>query len=195
MLDPMLDLRDLAPEGPRLIRRREFEKLAHTDFFDEDERVELLRGIVVVTPRPVPPHESAIHRLNRLLVLAVGERGWVRVNAAWAADEYSEPVPDLSVVPPGDYETDYPGTAWLHVEVSHSSLRKDRLVKAPLYAECGVPEYWIVNLVERVIEVYTEPEKGRYTKTARYAPGEGIRLVVLSDVEIPVDEVLAPVKP
>lgn len=192
MLDSMLDFGDLAPEGPRLISRRDFEKLGQTDFFSDDERVELLRGVVVrlSPPAAAPPHEAAIQRLTRLLVLAIGTRAWVRVNSSWAADDWSEPQPDLSVIPPGDYETEFPSTAWLLVEVSLSSLRKDRKIKAPLYAECGVPEYWIVNVVDREIEVYTEPENGRYAKVERFARGSKIRLVQLSDIEIAVEDVV-----
>lgn len=192
MLSPMLDLQELAPEVPRLISRKEFEMLGQTDLFSDDERVELLRGVVVrlSPPVPAPPHEAAIHRLTRLLVLAIGTRAWVRVNSSWAADDWSEPQPDLSVVPPGDYEKEFPSTSWLTIEVSISSLRKDRNIKGPIYAECGVPEYWIVNLVDRVIEVRTEPRGGQYQKLERFEKGSRIRLLQLPDVELSVDDVL-----
>jgi Uma2 family endonuclease len=192
MISSMLDLQDLAPEGPRLISRKEFRLLAQTDIFSDDERVELLRGVVVrlSPPGPGPRHEAPIHRMTRLLVFGVGTRGWVCVNSSWAADDWSEPQPDLSVVPPGDYEADFPTEAWLLVEVSVSSLRKDRKIKAPLYAECGVPEYWIVNVVDREIEVRTEPKDGQYQRMTRFKKGERIRLQKLPDVEIAVDDVL-----
>lgn len=142
------------------------------------------------SPAPTPPHEAAIQRLTRLLVLAIGTRAWVRVSSSWAADDWSEPQPDLSVIPPGDYEREFPSEAWLLVEVSISSLRKDRKIKGPLYAECRVPEYWIVNVVDREIEVHTDPENGRYQKVERFAKGAKIRLVTLPDIEVAVDDVL-----
>jgi len=74
--------------------------------------------------------------------------------------------------------------------VSLSSLRKDRKIKAPLYAECGVPEYWIVNAVDREIEVYTEPRNGRYARVETFGRGSTIRLVELSDVEVAVEDVV-----
>jgi len=192
MLASMLDLQDLAPETPRLVSRKDFEMLGQTDFFSDDEHVELLRGVVVrlSPPAPAPPHAAAIQRLTRLLVLAIGKRAWVRVSSSWAADDWSEPQPDLSVIPLGDYEKEFPSEAWLLIEVSISSLRKDRKIKGAIYAECRVPEYWIVNLVDGEIEVHTEPKDGRYQKIERFRKGSKIRLVKLPDIEVPVDEVL-----
>jgi len=141
-------------------------------------------------PAPAPSHEAAIHRLTRLLVVAIGTRAWVRVNSSWAADDWSEPQPDLSVVPPGDYEEVFPSKSWLLIEVSISSLRKDRNIKGPIYAECGVPEYWVVNLKDGQIEVHTDPKDGRYQKIERFKKGTKIRLVQLPDVELSVDDIL-----
>ena len=185
----MLDLHELAPELPRLLKRWEFERMLEMGFF-EDERVELLRGVVVRMTPPSPPHDATLQRLTRIFVHAVGERGWVRVGSAWAANEDSEPLPDLSVVPPGDYDAEHPTNAWLIVEVARSSLRKDRSIKRALYAECGVAEYWIVNLVDGVIEVHTGPGTVGYAKQTTFRRGERIRLGTLPDVVIDVDAVL-----
>ena len=134
----MLDLHELAPELPRLLKRWEFERMLEMGFF-EDERVELLRGVVVRMTPPSPPHDATLQRLTRIFVHAVGERGWVRVGSAWAANEDSEPSPDLSVVPPGDYDAEHPTNAWLIVEVARSSLRKDRRSNAPSTPNVGSP--------------------------------------------------------
>src|SRR5262249_29993855 len=106
------------------------------------------------------------------------------------AGEYSQTIPDLALVPDGSYEADFPDKAWLLVEVALTSLGKDRKIKAPLYAECSVPEYWIVDLEGKCIEVYTEPKDGAYTSVVRRPVGERIRLVMLRDVEVPVEDVL-----
>jgi Uma2 family endonuclease len=189
MLWSMLDPQELAPESPRLLKRWEFERMLEMGFF-EDERVELLRGVVVRMTPTSPPHDATLQRLTRIFVQAVGERGWVRVGSAWAANEDSEPLPDLCVVPPGEYDADHPTNAWLIVEVARSSLRKDRSIKRALYAECGVAEYWIVNLVDGVIEVNTEPADRGYGKQTTYRRGERIRLVKLPDIVVEVDAIL-----
>jgi Uma2 family endonuclease len=195
ILDAVLDPKELAPEAPRLITRLEFERLGQTDFFGDDERVELIRGVLVTPPMPHPRHEAVIVRLNRLLILALGKRAWVQVNAAYAADDYSQVLPDLAVIPDGDYETERPASALLVVEVALSSLRKDQRVKAPLYAENGVPEYWIVNVDERLLEVHTLPRDGRYTNVATMAIGQTVRLVKFPDVAIDVADVFTVATP
>jgi Uma2 family endonuclease len=111
------------------------------------------------------------------------------VGSAYAASDDSEPLPDLSVVPPGNYDAAHPRTIWLVIEVSRSSLRKDRRIKAELYAECAVPEYWIVDLVHGAIEVRTAPRDGTYETVQTYRRGERIRTTRL-DIEIAVDDVL-----
>lgn len=186
----VLDLDSLAPEQLRPIRRSEFEQMCELGMFD-DERVELLRGVVVRMSPTSPPHDASIQRLNRLFVRAVGDRGWVRVGGAYAASEDSEPLPDLAVVPPGDYDAAHPRETWLVIEVSWSSLRKDRRIKADIYAESGVPEYWIVDLVHGAIEVRTSPCDGTYETVRTYHRGERIRTERL-DIEIAVDAVLPP---
>jgi Uma2 family endonuclease len=188
----MLDFEELAPAKPRLLTRREFEKLAETDIFENDERVELLRGVLVTPPAPSPRHETVIQRLTRILVLALGERAWVRSNLGFAATDDSEPIPDLAVVPDDDYEREHPQTALLLVEVAVTSLRTDRRIKGPIYAEADVREYWIVDVDGRGIEVFTDSVNGEFTRSRRYVPGDVIRLVAFADLGVAVNDVLAP---
>jgi Uma2 family endonuclease len=114
----------------------------------------------------------------------------VRVQSAFAASDGSEPEPDLAVVPAGDYDDAHPSEAHLIIEVADSSLVKDRGIKAALYAESGVPEYWVVNLPDKLIEVHTDIIQGAYTRVASYRKGQIVRLQRFTDVEIPVDGVL-----
>jgi Uma2 family endonuclease len=185
----VLDPREIAPETVRPIRRSEYDHLVALGVL-ENEHVELLDGMIVqMTPRG-PAHITTIDRLTRLLVRAVGDRAWVRVQGSFAASDYSEPEPDLAVLPPGDYSEAHPGEAWLLVEVAESSIRKDRGLKARLYAQCGVPEYWVVNLVDRVIEVHTEPAGGSYGRTQVHQADSTIVLQRLPDVRVAVRDVL-----
>jgi Uma2 family endonuclease len=108
----------------------------------------------------------------------------------FAALELSEPEPDLAVVPLGNYTAVHPTKAYLVVEVAESSLATDRGKKLRLYAACGVPEYWIVNLAERCIEIYTEISGDAYTRLEKYEHGQTVRPRAFSDVEVRVADVM-----
>jgi len=156
----------------------------------EDESVELLRGMLVAMSPSGAPHMEVIDRLTELLVLALNKRARVRVQGSFAAAEDSQPEPDLAVVPREDHSRAHPTTAHLLVEVSGSSLAKDRHIKAAIYAANGVPEYWIVNLVDDLIEVRTEPQGETYTRVTPYRRGESIRPTAFPDVALEVDAIL-----
>jgi Uma2 family endonuclease len=173
----------------RPLRRIEFDELVKAGLF-EDERVELLYGSLVRMSPTKPPHDGVIQRLTELFVLALYRRAAIRIQSSFAAGDISEPQPDVAVVPPGDYLDAHPTVAWLLIEVAESSRRKDRGTKAPLYAECGVPEYWVVDLSAGLIEVYGDIVQGEYTRVVPYAKGERIALSRFPDVVIDVAEVL-----
>jgi Uma2 family endonuclease len=183
MLDPAL----LAPEQVRPLRRAEYDRLVDLGYF-EDERLELLRGVLVEMSPQGAPHANAPAVLGTRLVRALGDRAHVRQHSPLALGEWSEPEPDIAVVAPGDYSREHPTSALLVVEAADSSLRKDRRIKAELYAEHGIPEYWIVNLVERIVEVHTLPAGGRYTSIATRGPGEALSPAAFPDISVPVSE-------
>jgi Uma2 family endonuclease len=156
----------------------------------EDERIELLRGVLVPMSPIGPRHSSTIDKLTRLLVVALLDRAIVRVQNPFAATDDSEPQPDICVVPLGDYEDFHPERAEILIEVAESSLRRDRGLKLGIYAENGVPEYWIVDVVGRVIEVHSEPSATRYGRMTRFERGQVIRPARFPDVELRVDEIV-----
>jgi Uma2 family endonuclease len=125
-----------------------------------------------------------------LLVPAVGKRAMVRVQMSYWASEDSEPEPDLAVVPPGPWHHEHPATAHLVVEVASSSLRKDRRVKAPLYAASRVTEYWILNVRERCVEVFRDSDGSTYRTKSIHGAGENLALIAFPDVTIAIAEVL-----
>lgn len=173
----------------RPLRRVEYDRMVALGMF-EDERIELLEGMLVAMSPIGPPHDATVQRLNRLLVLTFEGRAAVRCQSSFAALELSEPEPDFTVVELGDYDVDHPAAAHLIIEVAESSLAKDRGIKLRLYASCAVPEYWIVNLPERCIEVYTEPKPGAYVRCERYERGQSIRLRGFPDISLAVSDVL-----
>ncbi len=152
-------------DGPRLFTVDEFHRMCEAGVFDDDERVELLEGSIVVMSGQNPPHAGIIQRLTQWLILQLGGAYSVRCQLPVMLGGGSEPVPDLAVAPADGRETaTHPGTALLVIEVSDTTLRKDRGPKLALYARFGIPEYWIVNVKNSTVEVYRDPdpEAGRY---------------------------------
>jgi Uma2 family endonuclease len=180
---------DVPPQDLRPIRRVEYEELARAGSF-EDERVELLYGAIVRMSPTGPAHDGTIQRLTHFLLLALHPRAAIRIQSSFAASDRSEPQPDVAVVPPGDYLDAHPNVAWLIIEVADSSRRTDGGVKAHLYAECGVPEYWVVDLSSHLIEVRTEIVAGEYTRVVPCRKGDRIALMQFPDVTIDVGDVL-----
>lgn len=182
----VLDLEKIAPEGPRPIRRTEYERLVALGFF-EGEHLELLYGwLVKMTPQGAP-HASVVQKLNKLLLPALLGRAEVRIQSSFAASDMSEPEPDVAVVPPGEYKAEHPRVAWLLVEVAVSSKKRDREVKACLYAEAGVTEYWIVDVAAETVEVHRGPSDGRYSTLTTHRRGERLTVERFSDIVFDVD--------
>jgi Uma2 family endonuclease len=173
----------------RPLRRAEYDKLIELGAF-QNERIELLEGLLVPMSPIGPPHSSAVQKLTALFVRGVGNHAAIRIQNPFAALEVSEPEPDVAVVPPGDYDTAHPDEAYLIIEVAESSLAVDRAVKLRLYAQCGVPEYWIVNLVDRKIEVYTTPAGSNYEHMATYEPGQSLRPARFPELEVRVGDLM-----
>jgi Uma2 family endonuclease len=184
----MADL--VASERVRPLRRIEYERMVDEGFFQEDERIELLDGVIVEMTPQGTRHAVVIERLSHLLFAAVGGRARVRIQLPFAASEVSLPEPDVAVVQGGDYELAHPSQARLIVEVAESSLSKDRLVKARVYATAGVTEYWVIDIVAKTIEVCSDPVDGQYKQIRAARPGEVIRLLAFPDVEIAVSDVV-----
>jgi len=138
--------------------------------------------------------QIAIDKTADALRVAVAGRAAVRAQHSVHAGARSVPEPDIAVVPGrhDDYARARPRTALLVVEVSDSSLARDRLRKAPVYAAAGIPEYWIVNLRDDVVEVSRAPERGarRYTETRVARRGERLELVALPGTSLAVDDLL-----
>ena len=184
----MLSETELAPDRLRPLSRQEYDRLVELGAF-EDERVELLMGALVEMSPQGTPHSWAIDVLGERLVQRVVPRARVRVQLPFAASEVSEPEPDIAVVPRRSYAQEHPSEAFLIVEVTVSSSVKDRRVKAPIYARAGVPEYWVLDPIEHVLEVYTEPGPEGYERVQKLRAGDQLALQSFPDVTIRLDEV------
>jgi len=143
----------------RLWTREEYYKMAEAGVLRPGERVELIGGRIITMSPQNSPHFTAICLAEDGL-RAIFSTGYVvRVQGPQDLSPASQPEPDIAVVPGNvrDHAYAHPTTALLVVEVSESSLGFDRGEKASLYASADIPEYWIVNLLDRHLEVYRDP--------------------------------------
>jgi Uma2 family endonuclease len=178
-------------EPVRPLRRTEYEQLADAGAFENEERVELLDGVIYNMSPVGAVHARVTARLTKRLILALRDDLDVITQGSFAATPLSMPEPDIAVVA---VELTRPRRASLIVEVSETSLARDRY-KAQIYATARVPEYWIVDLPRRSVEVYTEPRAGRYAKLRLETIGAVLCPCSLPAVAITLDDGVLPAPP
>ena len=172
----------------------EYHRILEAGILGDDERVELLEGVIVVMTTQNPPQASAIQRLNKWLARQLDDSLALLPQLPVTLGNRSEPVPDLAVVKAQDITREsLPRTALLVIEVADTSLRKDRGFKAALYARFGIPEYWIVNVQESTVEVYRDPDSsaGRYRTLLTMGKDATLSPVSVPGVTISLSELFA----
>jgi Uma2 family endonuclease len=164
--------------GPRRHRITvdEYYRMAEVGLLAPDARVELIEGEIIDMAPIGLEHGWVVDQLTRLLVTAVGTKGYVRVQGAVRLSQSSQPQPDAVVLAPrSDYRTRHPTGAdtLLVVEVSDSTVRYDLKVKTPLYARHGVSEVWILDLPKHRLHVFGSLVGDAYTESRiDRAPGK-----------------------
>jgi Uma2 family endonuclease len=179
--------------------RLEYERLIDLGAFGPEDRLELIAGQLVVREPQGRPHSTGIRLVAGTLRAAFGPDWSIEAQLPVALDEDSEPESDVAVVAggPRDYLTSHPTRPALVVEIALSSLALDRGEKASIYARAGVGDYWIVNLVDNVLEVYREPQANpdaphgwRYGSTTTLRRGDAVAPLALPHWSIPVSDLL-----
>lgn len=183
----------MAAPSLRTWTREEYDRLADLGVFKADERLELVDGQIVRKMTHNPPHFQAFTRVSTWLGGIVGQGLYVRSMGPIALSDISEPEPDV-VVAIGTDETysdrhPEPSEVVLLVEISHSSIDRDRRIKLPLYAAAGIPEAWLLDIDSRKLEIYRDPFEGRFksvtilaeseTAATHFAPEASIRVSAL----------------
>jgi Uma2 family endonuclease len=171
----------------------DYHKLGEAGILTEDSRVELIDGELIEMAPIGGPHMAVVNRLNRLLVLAVGDLGVVSVQNPVRLPSHSEPQPDFAILKPRarDAALVVPGPedVLLLVEVADTTLAYDRGTKLGLYAKFGIAESWIVNLQSKSIEVYREPTPDGYMKRVEAQRGERVSPLAIPTMSVAVAEI------
>jgi Uma2 family endonuclease len=179
----------------------EYHEMLRAGILTENDPIELLDGWLVAKMTKNPPHRIATRRVRKALERVTPE-GWYVDSQEPITLSASEPEPDGAVIrgDSADYADRHPpgDAVALVVEVADATLEFDRTMKKAIYAQAGIPAYWIVNLIDRRVEVYSSPTGAadcpEYRDRSDYLSGEDVPLFV-EDVEvarIPVKEIFAP---
>jgi Uma2 family endonuclease len=172
----------------------EYYAMAEAGILTEKDRVELLDGEIVVTAPIGNRHAFCVDWLNRFWILALAERAIVRIQNPVRLNDSSEPEPDITLLVWKDdfYVSGHPGPqdVLLLIEVADSTVDFDRNQKLQLYARAGITEVWIVNLQDRRVETYSEPEGDQYGNIRHYGPGESVSPVSFPDIALEVERIV-----
>ena len=172
----------------------EFLRMEEAGILSDDCRYELIRGEVIEVSPPGSPHASRVKRLNRLFNTRLGESVIVSIQDPVVLDRYSAPLPDVaSLRPKKDFYNEahpQPEDVLLLVEVADSSLNWDRTVKAGLYAETRIAEYWLLDVRGDVLIVHADLRNGIYESISTRRRGETVIPRHLPAFEFTVDEIL-----
>ena len=194
-LSEMLGLPESEDDCIRKYTVAEYHVMGEKGILTPDERVELIDGEIVLMPPKSPPHASVVNRITQLLIRSIGaDEAMVWCQCPITFPGNTEPEPDVAIIQPrGDYyrsNLPTPEDVLLLIEVSQSTLRYDHTVKLPLYAIARIPEVWIVNLADNVVEVYRNPEGSSYQETATYGAGDTVSSEAFPRIVLPVAELL-----
>jgi Uma2 family endonuclease len=190
-----------AVPAPANVYRMDIDEFERVASFLKAERVELIDGFIVERDKMDPPHVFATDALRRQLDRLIPVGWFVREDKPIRVHATYEPLPDLAIVQGtfASYLKRHPNPAdvAIVIEVSDSTVEKDQTEKLVNYAKGGIACYWIVNLVDRRVEVYTGPRRGAYKKPRIFKPGQSVPVVIDGSElgRIAVADILSPEPP
>ena len=184
---------------PRLFSRDEYYLLDELEIFAPEERTELIYGRVIKRMSPMGrPHSIAVSKTAAALALAFGDGYAVEQQVSMQLASGLEPLPDVMVLlgTSDDYlDAPVASDVLLLVEVSNTTLRYDRNTKATMYAAEAIPDYWIVNLRARTLEVRRQPEGGEYVSLDVYGEGGAVAPLAAPESSVLVADLLPLARP
>lgn len=178
----------------RSLSVQDYHRMVEAGILAADERVELIEGQLYTMAAQGTAHSAAVTRIDRMLSRRLAGRALLRFQDPVQLSDFSEPEPDVAVVQldPLDYEDHHPTPReifWL-IEVADSTLRRDRDLKVPVYGRSGIAEYWILDVQERCLYVFRQPEHGGYGMEQKLYGQDTVIPLAFPDCAIAVGELL-----
>jgi Uma2 family endonuclease len=178
----------------RSLSVRDYHRMVEVGILAASERVELIEGQLYTMAAKGTAHSAAVTRIDRALSQRLSGRALLRFQDPVQLSDFSEPEPDIAIahIDPLDYEDHHPTPTeifWL-IEVADSTLRRDRDLKVPVYGRSGIQEYWILDVPERCLYVFREPEQDGYRWEQKLSEQDAIAPLTFPDCIILVGEFL-----
>jgi Uma2 family endonuclease len=178
----------------KLFTTTDYHRMIEAGVFTEDDRVELIDGEIIKMFAIGPRHAACVDRLAEFLRDKVRKLAIVRVQNPVQLNEYSEPEPDIALLKRrADFYAQghpLPADVLIAIEVSDTSVEKDRELKIPAYARAGIPEAWLVDLLNDRIEVHTQPEQGVYQEVRIVLRGHKVVSRAIPQLRLKADDIL-----
>jgi Uma2 family endonuclease len=182
-------------QARRLFTRLEYHRMAEVGILKPTDRVELIRGEIIEMSPIGRRHAAFVNNLTELLVTRLTGRATVSVQNPVVLADDTEPQPDLAILRrrPVPYKESEPATedVLLLIEVAESSLAYDRSTKLRLYAEAGIPEYWVVDTAAESVEVYRAPGVGGYQDAGRVTGAMTVTPLAFPDIALSLVEIFS----
>jgi Uma2 family endonuclease len=174
----------------------QYDRMLETGILRDGDPIELINGMLVPKLPKTPEHSYPLVTITKALLRILPDGWTAQPERPIRIPDYDEPEPDIAVLRgvDRDYEHRHPGPedVALLVEVAVSSIGNDRGIKRELYATAGIPVYWIVNVKQRQLEVYTQPQPSGYRSHIDYLPGQLVPFIIDGNQvgQIAVDDIL-----
>ncbi len=188
----------ITPAKIRLWNVREYHSLMEKGVLNPEERIELIQGQLITMSPKGTLHTSATRRISKTLSISLANKAAIYTQDPIQLNDYSEPEPDVSVVKfdPLDYVSHHPQAeeVYLLIEVADSSLEYDCQVKAQLYAQSGINDYWVIDVRDRKLFLFRKPHQSDYKIKQILTENESINLLSFPDICLSISELLPPKK-
>lgn len=176
----------------RRITTAEYHQMASVGILAADEQVELIAGQIIQKMPKGPAHSALCKRLEKLLEQRLGEQALVQLQDPIQLNPYSEPEPDIAVVCPSpNFYADRhptPEDTYLVIEVADTTIQRDLSIKADLYAEAGIADYWVANVTTQELHIFREPQADGYQRQLIVRKQQSVNLLTFPNCVVTVEE-------